>query len=151
MQRLLSWQNCGRRIHSSSAACRQASARLLDPYNAFTCFIPDLVANDASSSDALKGLRISVKDNFATRQGTTSCASKALEGYTSPYDATVVKQLLEHGARIVGKTNMDEFGMGSNGLHGYYGATTNPLDPDVVIGGSSSGAAASVAADLCDA
>ena len=114
-------------------------------------FTPDLVAETAPRSNSLEGLRISVKDNFATRQGTTSCASKALEGYQSPYDATVVKQLLDHGARIVGKTNMDEFGMGSRGLHSYYGATANPISPDMVVGGSSSGAAASVAADLCDA
>lgn len=148
MKRLLRWQSCGRRIHTSTLVHKDSAH---DPHNAFTSFTPELLAASPPTSNRLHGLRVSVKDNFATTAGTTSCASRALEGYQSPYNATVVDQLLDHGACIVGKTNMDEFGMGSNGLHSYYGATLNPLSPDMVIGGSSSGAAASVASGVCDA
>lgn len=73
-----------------------------------------------------------------------------LESYRSPFEATVVKKLKSQGARIIGKTNMDEFGMGSHGIYSHYGPVKNPLDPERVAGGSSSGAAASVSAGYCD-
>jgi hypothetical protein len=137
---------CTCRCYSTGPASSPARS---DPYNAFTTRFPEQ-STSSSPDNPLSDLRISIKDNFATREGYTTCASQALETYSSPYDATVVQLLRQKGAHIVGKTNMDEFGMGSYGVHSYFGQVRNPIDPERVAGGSSSGAAASVAAGLCD-
>lgn len=121
----------------------------LDPYNALTSRFSETYA-EAGRSGPLSHLRVSIKENLATTEGYTSCASDALARYTSRYDATVVTLLRASGAQLVGKTNMDEFGMGSHGVHSAHGPVLNPLDTAHVAGGSSSGAAASVAAGLCD-
>jgi aspartyl-tRNA(Asn)/glutamyl-tRNA(Gln) amidotransferase subunit A len=81
---------------------------------------------------------------------TTSCASKTLENYTSGYNATVVNKLLAEDAILIGMTNMDEFACGWSGETSAFGPTKNPRDPELVAGGSSSGSAAAVAAELCD-
>lgn len=123
-----------------------------DPYNAFVS-VTEKTSKTATPNGPLSSLRYSVKDNFATHDddaSATTCSSRMLDSYRSPFEATVVKKLRQHGARIVGKTNMDEFGMGSNGVYSVHGPVKNPLDPTKVAGGSSSGAAASVAAGLCD-
>lgn len=94
-----------------------------------------------------------LKDNFCTTELPTSCASKALEGYISPYEATTSKLLREAGGTMVGKVNMDEFAMGSNNLVSTYGPCLNPLfpaDQPRSTGGSSGGSAAAVAAEMCD-
>ncbi len=118
-----------------------------DTLNAF--LHPDLEPI-VSGNGPLSGLNLVVKDNIAVQDWPLSAASKILDGYISPYDATVIKKLRAAGVTLSGKTNLDEFAMGSSTENSAYGVTKNPWNTELVAGGSSGGSAAAVAAGLCD-
>ncbi len=103
---------------------------------------------DSAPDGPLAALPVAVKDNIATTTLPTTCGSHILRGYVSPYEATVVTRLRAAGGVVFGKTNMDEFAMGSSTEHSAYGPTRNPVAPDRVPGGSSGGSAAAVAAGI---
>ncbi|HYW31981.1 MAG TPA: Asp-tRNA(Asn)/Glu-tRNA(Gln) amidotransferase subunit GatA [Gemmatimonas sp.] len=103
---------------------------------------------DQGASGLLAGVPVVVKDNIATLRMPTSCGSRILDGYVSPFESTVVARLRAAGAAIIGKTNMDEFAMGSSTENSAFGPTRNPLSQSRVPGGSSGGSAAAVAAGI---
>jgi len=125
--------------------------------NAFVTVTPELAIAMAEEADKkiaageaelLTGIPVAHKDIFCTDGVKTSCSSKMLDNFIAPYDAHVVTKLKKVGMPILGKTNMDEFAMGSSSESSYYGPTKNPWDHKAVPGGSSGGAAAVIAAGL---
>jgi aspartyl-tRNA(Asn)/glutamyl-tRNA(Gln) amidotransferase subunit A len=134
-----------RQTAEAIARVEQSPERL----NAFLSWQEDPV--EATATGRLAGVPIAVKDNICTVEFETTCGSRILAGYRSPYDAAAIRKLKAEGAIIIGKTNMDEFAMGSSTEHSAYGPTLNPHDRTRVPGGSSGGSAAAVAAGLVPA
>ena len=141
-------------LDEALAAIEDRNAEL----NAFLAVLADEARAQADAVDAavaaggdpgpLAGVPVALKDNLCTRGLPTTCGSRILEGWRPPYEATVVAALRQAGAVVVGKTNMDEFAMGSSTENSAFGPTRNPLDTRKVPGGSSGGSAAAVAAGL---
>jgi aspartyl-tRNA(Asn)/glutamyl-tRNA(Gln) amidotransferase subunit A len=147
----------------SAVELAQHYLRRIDAAGALNAFIqvdPALTLAQAQAADArlargdagpLVGLPVAHKDVFVTRGWRSTAGSKMLDGYVSPFDATVVERLERAGMVTLGKTNMDEFAMGSSNENSAYGAVRNPWDAAAVPGGSSGGSAAAVAARLAPA
>jgi aspartyl-tRNA(Asn)/glutamyl-tRNA(Gln) amidotransferase subunit A len=123
----------------------------VDPETALASARQADISLDKKSGDLLTGLPLALKDIFCTRGMLTSCGSRMLANFTSPYDATVTERLNAAGTVLLGKTNMDEFAMGSSNESSYFGPVLNPWNTDCVPGGSSGGSAAAVSARLCPA
>ena len=152
-------------LRSKQVSAVEVATRFLartggNPHNAFLDIDSEVTLTQAHASDAkiaagtagpLEGVPVAHKDVFVTRDFATTAGSKILQGYRSPFDATVVQRLREAGMVTVGKLNCDEFAMGSANENSAYGAVTNPWDAQRVPGGSSGGSAAAVAARLVPA
>ncbi|HEV7886803.1 MAG TPA: Asp-tRNA(Asn)/Glu-tRNA(Gln) amidotransferase subunit GatA [Acidimicrobiales bacterium] len=136
--------------------CLDAIARRESDVHAFNTVLADEARQQADAIDQrvamgedpgpLAGVPVALKDNMCTRGVPTTCSSKILEGWRPPYDATVVERIVAAGGIVIGKTNLDEFAMGSSTENSAFGPTRNPHDVSRVPGGSSGGSAAAVAA-----
>src|SRR5258708_25004025 len=139
-------------------ACLDRIAAVDPKLNAFITVCEKEALEQARQADArlakgdapaLCGIPLGIKDIYATKGVRTTCASRILENFVPPFDATVIERLRSEGAVFVGKTNLDEFAMGSSTENSAFGPTLNPHDTGRVAGGSSGGSAAAVAADEC--
>ena len=129
--------------------------------NSYICTTKDIALEQAKNIDnliekgvelpLLAGMPIAIKDNICTKGVVTSCASKMLKSFVAPYESTASSKLWSSGGICLGKTNLDEFAMGSSTETSVFGVTSNPWDINRVPGGSSGGSAASVAAGFCAA
>ncbi|NNG17624.1 MAG: Asp-tRNA(Asn)/Glu-tRNA(Gln) amidotransferase subunit GatA [Gemmatimonadales bacterium] len=142
---------------SPQTTAREVAQRLAadetERLNATLAWSPEWLGREAERVEAqspgpLSGVPIAIKDNIVTTEQPTTCASRILDGYVSPFDATAVARLRNAGAMIAAKANLDEFAMGSSTEHSAYGRVHHPMDSERVPGGSSGGSAALVAADV---
>jgi aspartyl-tRNA(Asn)/glutamyl-tRNA(Gln) amidotransferase subunit A len=146
-------------VSSAVSIAKETAARLAkaEPLNATLHWSEELLAAEALRVDGmdkpgpLAGMPLALKDNIVTVEQPTTCGSRILEGYRSPYNATVVDRLRSAGALVAVKANLDEFAMGSSTEHSAYGRVKHPVDPARVPGGSSGGSAALVAAGVVPA
>jgi aspartyl-tRNA(Asn)/glutamyl-tRNA(Gln) amidotransferase subunit A len=148
---------------SAASVAREVGARLgrVTPLNAVLHWSQELLDRQAARLDAMSesqrggrplvGVPIAIKDNIVTIDQPTTCGSRILEGYQSPFEATAITRLRQAGAILAAKCNMDEFAMGSSTEHSAYGRVRHPMDPSRVPGGSSGGSAALVAAGVVPA
>ncbi len=126
-------------IHLSESSARRSARQM------------DALRKKGNELPPLAGIILAVKDNIHIKNQPTTCSSKILDSFVSPFSATAVQRLQQAGALFIGKTNLDEFAMGSSGAFSAFGPTLHPFLKDKLPGGSSSGSAAAVAAKLCDA
>jgi aspartyl-tRNA(Asn)/glutamyl-tRNA(Gln) amidotransferase subunit A len=156
-------QGLAQKTFSSVEITREYLDRIEAHNSTINCFITvtdELALQQASAADAaiasgeaglLTGIPLAHKDIFCTDGIKTSCASRMLDNFIAPYNATVIEKFQQAGAVMLGKTNMDEFAMGSSNENSFYGPVANPWDFERVPGGSSGGSAAAVAASLAPA
>ncbi len=152
------------KIKSKQTTCIDFTKEILQKIDqnkhlkAFITVTGDLALEQAAQSDQnfkegrprkLEGMIVAVKDNISTKGIRTTCGSRMLENFEPIYNATAVERLLQEGAIIIGKTNLDEFAMGSSNETSYFGKVLNPVNNEYAPGGSSGGSAAAVAAGLC--
>jgi aspartyl-tRNA(Asn)/glutamyl-tRNA(Gln) amidotransferase subunit A len=146
-------------VSGAAVIARETGKRLAEaePLNATLDWSQDLLDAEAARVDSMKdpgplaGMPLALKDNIVTVEQPSTCASRILEGYRSPFNATVVNRLRDAGAMVAAKANMDEFAMGSSTEHSAFGRVKHPLDPARVPGGSSGGSAVLVAAGVVPA
>ncbi len=151
-------------LSSSKISCRELTEHYIKKLhegahlNAFISIFPEKALERAGEIDAkiaqgtagrLAGLILGIKDLLTVQGSRATCGSKILADFIAPYDATVIRKLAAEDAIFIGKTNMDEFAMGSSSENSFFGPVKNPHDQNRVTGGSSGGSAAAVAADLC--
>lgn len=160
---MVSYSDSKSSLQNNSKSARETTETFLKTIqekqhlNAFLTLTQDEALAAAQQSDArfkssearpLDGMVIAIKDNISTKGVRTTCASKMLENFTPLYDATVIERIKNAGGIIIGKTNMDEFAMGSSNENSAFGGVEHPLGQDLVPGGSSGGSAVAVAAGL---